>query len=121
MLRKLQTFFANHLGFVFQPKFILTNNCDTLITGCKNSFTHPYIHLGCHFHIAKRMKEKSQSGAFEDKKKLLFFGLKCLKNSPTLSFFQRVWKIVREYWKNNDIPNDFIETFNKEYIQKNVQ
>jgi len=101
MISKLEEFLRLHFDFSFQPKFVLTDNCDALISGCRKAFTHEYVHLGCHFHLAKRMKEKAQSSELKDKKKILFFGLKALKNSPTLVFFKEVWKIISRAEKKN--------------------
>ena len=32
-----------------------------------------------------------------------------------------MWEIIKDYWKNNNIGNDFIATFENEYIKKYVQ
>jgi len=60
MLTKLSEFYQEKLNTEFKPKYIMTDNSDALIAGCKK-FTHEYIHMGCHFHIYKRMKEKTQN------------------------------------------------------------
>jgi len=121
MLNKLKEFLHIHFNFIFEPKYIMTDNSNALISGCKQAFKHNYIHLGCHFHIAKRMRDKVQSKGLKDKKQYLFFGLKALKNSPTLVFFKKVWEIIEKYWLDNGIPKEFVDTFRKEYINKDVQ
>jgi len=121
MLRKLSEFLLEKFNFDFKPKFILTDNSDALIAGCKQAFNHEYVHLACLFHIAKNVREKSQSTLLKDKKHLLFFGLKALKNSPTLPFFKKVWDIIKKYWQDNGVQSQFILTFEKEYILKGLQ
>jgi hypothetical protein len=69
MLTKLKEFLSEKFDFDFQPKFVLTDNSDALIAGCKKAFTHDYIHLACHFHIGKNVKEKSQAKGSEGKEK----------------------------------------------------
>ena len=54
-------FLLENFSFDFKPKYILTDNSDALISGCKKAFAHEYIYLGCQFHLAKRIKEKSNS------------------------------------------------------------
>jgi len=121
MLKKLADFLQESFDFAFKPKFVLTDNSDALISGCKQAFSHEYVHLACHFHIAKNVKEKVQSKLLKDKKQILFFGLKVLKNSPSLPFFKRVWEIVKKYWQDNGVEISFISTFEKEYILKGLE
>lgn len=121
LLQKLCQFLLDHFNFQFKPKYILTDNSDALISGCQKAFTHEYIHLGCQFHLAKRIKEKSNSQELKDKKSDLFFGVKALKNSPTLPFFKKVWEIIKKYWQEKNVSKTFIDTFENEYIKKSVQ
>ena len=121
MLEKIRDFLYEHFNFRLRPKYILTDNSDALITGCRKAVDHDYVHLGCHFHIGKRVREKAMSKDLKDKKKCLFFGVKILKNSPTLEFFQRAWAIIKKYWEDNEVNAEFIKTFESEYIKKPVQ
>ena len=115
MLTKFKDFLQNHFSFDFQPKFILTENCDALITGCGKSFNHQYVHLGCHFHITKKLREKSQASNMKEKKQQLFYGFKVLKNSQSLEYFKKAWEIIKKYWKDHNIPEEFIKAFENEY------
>jgi len=115
MLEKIRDFLYEHFNFRLRPKYILTDNSDALITGCRKAVDHDYVHLGCHFHIGKRVREKAMSKDLKDKKKCLFFGVKILKNSPTLEFFQRAWAIIKKYWEDNEVNAEFIKTFESEY------
>jgi len=121
MMKKLQDFLSENFNFELKPQYILTDNSDALITGCKKAFGHDYIHLGCHFHIAKRLREKAMSKGMKEKKQILFFGLKALKNSPTLEFFKEIWKIIKKYWQDEEISKELIQSFENEYIKKPVQ
>jgi len=121
LMKKLSQFLLENFEFQSQPKYIMTDNSDALISGCKKAFNHEYIHLGCHFHLAKRIKEKSNAQTLKDKKIYLFFGIKALKNSPSIEFFKKTWEIIKQYWKDNNIPTDFIDVFESEYIKKSVQ
>jgi len=67
------------------------------------------------------MREKAQGIKLKDVKFHIFFGLKFLKNACSLPFLQRTWEMVEKYWKENDIPQNFIDTFHSEYITKPVQ
>jgi len=121
LLAKLSIFYQEKFNFEFRPLYIMTDNSDAFIAGCRHSFTHEYVHMGCHFHIAKRMKDKTQGGELKDHKGHIFFGVKCLKNSCSVTFFHNTWKIVSQYWKQKNVPQKFIDSFETEYIKKNVQ
>ena len=121
MMKKLQDFLSENFNFELKPQYILTDNSDALITGCKKAFGHDYIHLGCHFHIAKRLREKAMSKGMKEKKQVLFFGLKALKNSPTLEFFKEIWKIIKKYREDEEISKELVQSFENEYIKKPVQ
>ena len=121
MLTKLKVFMKENFDFELKPEYILTDNSDALISGCKKSFSNKFTHLGCHFHLGKRLREKTQSKELKEKKQLIFFGVKMLKNSPNHEFFRKVWEIIQDYWKENGVCSDFITTFEKEYIKKQVQ
>ena len=117
LLQKLSQFLLENFEFQFKPKYVLTDNSDALISGCQKAFAHEYIHLGCHFHLAKRIKEKSNSQELKEKKIDLFFGVKALKNSPTLPFFKKTWEIIKKYCEEKNVSKSFINIFENEYIK----
>ena len=43
MMKKLQDFLSENFNFELKPQYILTDNSDALITGCKKAFGHDYI------------------------------------------------------------------------------
>lgn len=72
--------------------------------------------------LAKRIKEKTQAKNLKEKKQVIFFGVKALKNSPNVEFFKQTWSIIiEEYWEENKVCEHFIKTFKSEYILKPVQ
>jgi len=71
-VQKLGEFLSLNFNFKFQPQFVMIDNCDALITACKEVFQHNFTHMGYQFHIAKRMKEKTASKDLKDKKKSYF-------------------------------------------------
>ena len=93
MFKQLMDFYSEKMNTQFRPLYIMTDNCDALISGCKQSFSHEYTHLSCHFHIGKRMREKAQGIKLKNVKFHIFFGLKLLKNACSLPFFQKTWDI----------------------------
>ncbi len=121
MLSKLYDFLLTHFSFAFLPRYILSDNSDAIIGGCQTAFSHEYTHLLCHFHILKRLKEKTQSKDLKDFKSYIMFGVKMLKNSQTLVIFQHFWTLIRQYWTEKGIPEKFIKNFEIEYIRKKVQ
>ncbi len=60
MLLKVQEFLKEKFNYDWCPMYVLTDNSDALIGGVKKAFQHSYTHLACHFHLAKRMREKTQ-------------------------------------------------------------
>ena len=98
MLKELSNFLKQHFDFNLRPKFILTDNSDALISGCQNAFSHKYIHMQCHFHISKNIKDKLKSNALKDYQEPILFGIKALKNSESLSFFKHVWTLIKPFW-----------------------
>jgi len=121
LLSKLSYFYKEKFNFSFCPLFVMSDNADAFITGCKSSFAHEFIHLSCHFHITKRLKDKTQGGELKQHKVQIFFGVKCLKNPATLPIFKNTWTLVSKYWKENNLPEKFINTFESEYIKKTPQ
>ena len=93
----------------------MSDNSDAIISGCRKAFHHDYIHLSCHFHLGKRLREKTQSKTLKDKKHQIFLGVKGLKNSSSVSFFKNTWIIVKSFWEKCGIEQDFIDCFRKEY------
>ena len=60
MLRKMTTFLKDNFSFEFKPEYILSDNSDAIISGCRESFNHNFTHLLCHFHLMKAMREKTR-------------------------------------------------------------
>lgn len=120
MLSKIKEFLLEKYNLNWRPEYVLTDNSDALIGGVRNTFDHEYVHLGCHFHIGKRAREKTQSNEYKDIQHFIFFGIKTLKNSPDEEFFENTWTIIKRFWKEKQVPKAFIDCFEKEYINKNV-
>ena len=116
MLIKVKEFLKDKFNVEWTPQFVMTDNSDALIGGAKKAFVHNYTHLLCHFHLGKRIKEKTRAKELKELKHYIFFGIKVLKNSTTLEFFKNTWIIIKDYWKEKLIPKDFIDCFEKEYI-----
>ena len=106
-------------NYNFLPNFILTDNSDALIGSCKDVFSHPYVHITCHFHLMKRLNEKLRKTENKPFKGLIKIGIKALKNSPNIQFFKHVWQMLKNLWKLNNVPEKLINTFESEYINKN--
>ena len=121
MLEKFSCFLRQEFNFSFKPKYILSDNSDAIISGCRKAFTHEYTHLLCHFHIMKNIREKTQKNSLKEYKSEIMFGVKVLKNSQTLSFFKNAWKIIRLYWEEKGVSESFNNSFEQEYINKKVQ
>lgn len=83
MLRELSSFVKDNFNFNLKPKFVLTDNGDAFISGCKSFFNHKYTHLQCHFHLSQRIEQKLKSKLFEETQDCIWFGVKTLKNSES--------------------------------------
>jgi len=121
MIKNLTEFLRTNFNFEFRPQYVMTDNSDAFISGIKQAFNHHYVHMTCHFHLMKNLKEKTQKSDLKDLKAEILCGVKFLKNSGSEEFFTHVWKIVKEYWKQKNVPENFIKTFEKEYINKPVK
>lgn len=121
LLQKFCNFLQKHFQYYFKPKYILSDNSDAIISGCSKAFVHDYIHLLCHFHIMKGIKDKTRKNDLKEHKPCIFFGIKALKNSKSITFFNRAWKIIKVYWEEKGVPQNFIKGFEQEYITKKVQ
>ena len=99
MIKNLTKFLRTHFNFEFRPQYVMTDNSDAFISGIKQAFNHHYVHMTCHFHLMKNLKEKTQKSDLKDLKAEILCGVKFLKNSGSEEFFTHVWKIVKEYWK----------------------
>jgi len=51
----------------------------------------------------------------------VYFGIKTLKNSLTYQFFKHSWTIIKSYWKQSKVPENFIKSFENEYVEKPVE
>ena len=118
MLSNVKQFLKEKFNVDWTPKFVLTDNSDALIGGTKKAFTHSYTHLACHFHLAKRIRDKTQGKDLREFKHFIFFGVKVLKNCLTKDFFKNTWILIKDYWKQNNVPQEFINCFEREYIDK---
>lgn len=118
MLRELSSFVKDNFNFNLKPKFVLTDNSDAFISGCKSFFNHKYTHLQCHFHLSQRIEQKLKSKLFEETQDCIWFGVKTLKNSESQKFFQHVWSLIKDYWKKKNVPEKFISAFENEYVRK---
>ena len=119
LLRELSKFYREHLDYSFKPEFVLSDNSDAIIAGCRNAFAHEYQHLLCHFHIMKGVRQKLQKRELSGHKAAIYFGLK-LRGSENQHSFDHNWKIVKNYWTTNRVCKKFTDTFEKEYILKRV-
>jgi len=114
ILLDFQDFLLKRFNYNFKPEFIMSDNSDAIISGCSKSFKHSYVHMLCHFHLYKRIKEKTSKNNLKDLKPNILFGIKPLKNSKDYDFFQHVWQIVSKHWKDINVPQTFIDSFEAE-------
>ena len=117
-LSQFGEFMKNQFNFIFQPKYVLSDNSDAIIARCSTVFKHEYCHLLCHFHLEKSMREKTQKKELKDFKALISHGIKSLKNSSSIQFFKHIWGIIKSLWEQKKVPSQFITAFENEYIKK---
>ena len=120
MLREFSSFLKKEFNFDFLPKYIMSDNSDAIISGCKDVFKQEYTHLSCIFHLMKNLKGKCRSKDLKPFQAVIFYGIKCLKNCHTREMFDNTWKLVKDYWIDSKLKVSFIDTFESEYIKKKV-
>ena len=121
MLSQMTEFLQKQFKVDFRPKFILSDNSDAIIAGCREALEYEYVHLLCHFHIHKGIREKTQKKELSKFKPVILYGIKALKNSQSMGFFLHVWNLISDYWQEHGVPLTFIECFEKEYVKKEVE
>jgi len=120
MLKELNKFMFEKFNYNFSPEYVLSDNCDAIIAACRDSIPNSFVHLLCHFHIMKGVRQKLQKIHLQNHKPVVYMGLKMLKNSSTEQIFSHHWKIVQDFWKARGVCNKFISSFEKENIKKKV-
>ena len=119
MISQLKEFLKQDFNFELQPKYVLSDNSDAIITGYKKSFKNgDYVHLLRHFHIDKNIWEKNSKQTAKGASKCHFVWIKVLKNSQNLTFFRNTWTLINKHWKDKGVPDEFISCFEKEDIKK---
>lgn len=120
MLTTIIDFLKDEYNYIWKPKFVLSDNADNFISACHLAFKHNYSHLTCLFHLKKGINDKLKKETLKDYEKQIWYGIKCLKNCETLAMRNQVWKLVKKYWDDKEVPEEFIKNFELEYIKKKV-